>query len=100
MDDSDQDMKLGERLDPVARPWRHTRPHWAYFQRADGPMFCWHTDRQSNGSWNSFVYERHSFGWTVTKGSITSHRLRREAKARALALFEGWCLGGNGKRPW
>ncbi len=100
-DDIDLD-KLAERfaeVEHLLRPGTDVR--WAYFQLGDGPMFCWNTERLPDGSWESFVYEPDSDGgWTLAEGSVTSHRLRREAKARAVGLFQGWSFGAFNRKPW
>lgn len=75
-------------------------PRWAYFQRANGPMFCWTTEpNPGDGKYASFVYRPVGKGarsgkattWKLVesgKWKIVEHSKRRLAKARALRLFE------------
>ncbi len=74
-----------------------------YFQAADGTMFVWTVepynlrwpDQVAQGKYESVVYRPYGPGsrsgkasrWKRDDGSASLHVLRRDAKARALRLF-------------
>ena len=76
----------------LARP-----PRFRYFQKRNGPMFCWTTERFED-RYASMVMVPTGRGsrsgkaeeWELDKTSLSSHALRTDAKARALRLFREW----------
>lgn len=71
-------------------------PRYRYFQRANGPMFCWTVERV-NGKYVSMVYRPIGKGarsgkateWELVesgKWKRVAHAKRKDAKARALRL--------------
>ena len=80
-------------------------PRFRYFQKRNGPMFSWTTEKVE-GLYVSFVHvpvgpgsragKADTFG--LVEDSITGHALRKDAKARALRLYETWLAGEA--RPW
>ena len=74
---------------------RYVMPRYRYFQRDNGAMYCWTTERVDDGDFQSFVYRPVGKGsrsgkateWELDEASISSSPLRKEAKARALRLF-------------
>jgi hypothetical protein len=82
-----------------------TMPRFRYFQKRNGPMFSWTTE-QVEGRYVSFVHVPVGAGsrsgkareWQMVDDSIAAHHLRKDAKARALRLYNAW-LEGDAK-PW
>lgn len=74
-------------------------PRFRYFQKRNGPMFSWTTERM-DGYYGSFVHVPDAKGewWTIDEDSISAHKLRKDAKARALRLFRAWEAGEE--HPW
>jgi hypothetical protein len=82
--------------DVLARHWEETigrEPNWRYFDvgrtvnqpaRRGYPMFAWTTQRDSNGKFQSFVWQPSQGGWIRKK--TVSHSKRKAAKARALKM--------------
>jgi hypothetical protein len=63
------------------------------------PRFYW-TMRGQDGFYCSGIERKNADGaFETVTGATATHKLRREAKARALALYEGYQLG-NGTSPW
>lgn len=88
-------------------------PRYRYFQRAGGPMFFWTVERydadadhEHAGLYVSGVYEPIGRGsrsgaatrWQMAEDSLSGHRLRKDAKARALRLKRAHDAGD--RRPW
>jgi hypothetical protein len=106
--------QLRERLAEVSG----REPRWRYFQRDGGPMFVWTvepfgsgglldtSDPKRVGRYASLVYEPVGRGsrsgtastFRLAEESESLHKLRRDAKARALRLFRAWQTGE--RRPW
>lgn len=79
---------------------------WRYFQKANGPMFVWtvepynlvNPDQLAQGRYESVVYLPRGKGsrsgkatrWEMAEGSRSLHDLRKDAKARALRLYQAW----------
>lgn len=79
---------------------------WRYFQRHGGPLFVWTVesfklpdpDDSANGKYESVVYRPRGRGsrsgnaqkWERDESTASLHALRKDAKARALRLFEEW----------
>ncbi len=78
---------------------------WRYFQKGHGPMFVWtvepfHTRYGSNadGKYESVVYVPYGPGsrsgkaerWKRDENTASLHVLRKDAKARALRLYNEW----------
>lgn len=75
-------------------------PRWCYFQRGNGPMFCWTVEKNpGDGRYASFVYKPVGKGsrsgeatrWTLVetgRWKVVEHAKRKTAKARALRLYE------------
>jgi len=78
---------------------------WRYFQTGAGPMFFWNTEPirtryggAADGKYDSGVVVPYGPGsksgtasrWKVDPESVFAHVLRRDAKARALRLFNEW----------
>jgi len=78
---------------------------WAYFQKRNGPMFVYNTERiheryptAAEGKFESAVFMPVGKGsrsgkatrFEVLEASRSLHELRRDAKARALRLYEEW----------
>ena len=80
-------------------------PRFRYFQKRNGPMFGWTTERFED-RYASFVHVPVGPGsrsgkaeeWQLDEDSIAAHELRRDAKARALRLYEAWLAGDP--KPW
>ena len=80
-------------------------PRFRYFQKRNGPMFSW-TVEKVEGRYASFVHIPVGSGsrsgkaenWELVEESIRDHALRKDAKARALRLYQAW-LDGDA-RPW
>lgn len=80
-------------------------PRFRYFQKHKGPMFSWTTEKVE-GAYGSFVHIPVGKGsrsgkaeeWQLVEDSISAHDLRKDAKARALRLYEAWLEGDP--RPW
>jgi hypothetical protein len=70
-------------------------PRFRYFQKGRGAMFCWTTERVE-GMYGSLVLRPVGAGsrsgkaeeWVCDEDSISSHKLRKDAKARALKLYK------------
>jgi len=81
-------------------------PRFRYFQKRNGPMFSWTTER-FEGLFASMVHVPVGAGsrsdkaeeWELVEESIKAHTLRKDAKARALRLFEAW-KAGEDWQPW
>lgn len=90
------EQRLIERLG--LRPAR-----WAYFQKRNGPMFVYNTERlylrdQTNpahGKFESSVFVQDGKDFIEVPDSRSAHTLRRDAKTRALRLFEHWLATGE-----
>lgn len=84
---------------------RERTPRFRYFQKGNGPMFSWTTER-FDGLYASFVHIPTGKGsrsdkavhWVMVDESLSAHELRKDAKARALRLYEEWLAGE--KEPW
>jgi hypothetical protein len=75
-----------------------TMPRFRYFQMGDGPMFSWTTERIEE-RYASFVHvSSKGDWWNLADDSISAHHLRKDAKARALRLYNAWLEGEA--RPW
>ena len=73
-------------------------PRFRYFQKKNGPMFSWTTEKVED-RYASFVHVPVSdVEWQLDDDSISAHKLRKDAKARALRLYRAW-LDGEAK-PW
>lgn len=70
-------------------------PSWACFVPRGGPILFWTTEPE-DGFYLSGVAVDEEYPEPVP-GSVQTHKLRREAKARAAALEQGWRLG-KGRR--
>lgn len=92
---------IGLRLPPA--------PRFRYFQKGNGPMFSWTVERFDDGDlalYASFVHVPVGPGsrsgkaqeWRMVEESISGHELRKDAKARALSLYEAWLAGDP--KPW
>jgi hypothetical protein len=88
-------------------------PRWRYFQHAGGPMCFWTVERYDDdadhehaGLYVSGVYEPYGPGsrsgkaltFRIAPGSESGHRLRKDAKARALRLHRA--IKAGERRPW
>lgn len=77
----------------------------AYWQKGNGPMFAYNTERirtwpedPANGKFESAVFEPYGLGsrsgkatrWRKVEGESSLHDLRKDAKARAYRLYEEW----------
>jgi hypothetical protein len=86
---------------------RPQEARWRYFQRGRGPMFVWWTvepfrrrygDSKADGKYESVVYVPYGRGsrsgraenWRRDESTATLHALRKDAKARALRLYQAW----------
>lgn len=75
-------------------------PRFRYFQKGNGPMFSWTTER-FEGVFASMIHHPVGTGsrsgkaeeWRLDEESIRPHALRKDAKARALRLYEEWLAG-------
>lgn len=79
-----------------------TPPRYNYFQRGNGPMFCWTVEKNpSDGRYASFVYKPVGKGarsgkataWQLVESGrwgIVEHAKRKTAKARALRLYRAY----------
>jgi hypothetical protein len=73
-------------------------PRFRYFQKGDGPMFSW-TVEKIEGRYGSFVHVKGKGDWwSLDDDSISAHHLRKDAKARALRLYNAWLEGDP--KPW
>lgn len=71
-----------------------------YFQKQSGPMFCWTVEKDTaedeRGWYYSFLYKPKGKGsrsnraerWDLDWSTMRRHRKRKDAKARALKLYE------------
>ncbi|MGH7487632.1 MAG: hypothetical protein ACREMY_18815 [bacterium] len=81
-------------LDASSEPCRASF-RWRYFQRGRGPMFAWATT-PVEGKFGSFVMKPVGPGsrsgkaeqWDSVLSTVVEHRRRKDAKARALRLFQ------------
>ena len=72
-------------------------PRFRYFQKRNGPMFCWTTERFED-HFASMVFIPVGRGsrsdaaneWRIDEETLSAHTLRKDAKARALRLFTEW----------
>jgi hypothetical protein len=92
--------KLNAMLSRVFGP----EPRYRYYQRGNGPMFCWTTEKNpGDGKYASFVYRPIGRGartgkaarWELvesnsSKWKLVEHSKRKTAKARALRLYQAW----------
>lgn len=80
-------------------------PRIRYFQKGNGPMFFWAVEKYDDdantrfrGRYVSGVYQPRGRGsrsnkatsWEVDDSTLSGSSLRREAKARALRLYNEW----------
>jgi len=95
-------LELQERM----RQFMPRTARWAYWQDGRGPMFIYNTERLSlydksdpaNGKFESCVFVAYGRGsrsgraesFRELEGSRSAHALRRDAKDRALRLYEHW----------
>jgi hypothetical protein len=86
--------------------WLPREARWAYWQDGNGPMFVYNTERirtmyggtVADGRFESAVFVPYGPGSRSGKatrfkeldGSRSAHDLRRDAKARAYRLYQGW----------
>jgi hypothetical protein len=84
---------------------------YAYWQKGGGPMFVYNTERihtphpgdRGNGCFESAVFVPYGPGsrsgkatrWRVLERSRSLHDLRKDAKARAWRLYQGWLASGK-----
>jgi hypothetical protein len=75
------------------------QPRYNYFQRGNGPMFCWTVEKNpGDGKYASFVYKPIGKGarsgkatrWELVERKTVEHSKRKAAKARALRLYRAW----------
>lgn len=112
-DDPGPSQELLRRLNAMLGALQGREPRWRYFQRTGGPMFFWTVERydadadhEHAGRYVSGAYEPIGPGsrsgrattFRLAEGSLGAHALRRDAKARALALLRAWESGAP--RPW
>lgn len=87
---------FNERMAAIAEANRP--PRFRYFQKRNGPMFSWTTEK-FQGRYASFVHVPEGQDWFwLDEDSISSHKLRKDAKARALKLYNAWLEGDS--HPW
>jgi hypothetical protein len=74
-------------------------PRFRYFQKKNGPMFSWTTEKIED-RYASFVHVPVKKGdwWSLDEDSCSAHHLRKDAKARALRLYNAWLEGDP--KPW
>jgi len=83
--------KLPDKTEPHYEAPVQTQPPWRYFQRDDGPAFCWTVERDEAGLFYSFVYYPVADGmWKLSRASAKPHKRRHLAKERALRLLRNW----------
>lgn len=85
-------------------------PRFTYYQTKNGPMFCYTTERDTTsadsddkGWFYSFVFKATGPGsrkgkaeaWTLVTRSLSRHRKRKDASARAERLHEKWRTTGK-----
>lgn len=83
---------------------------WTYWQKGRGPMFVYNTEpirtqygSPVDGMYESCVFVPYGPGsrsgkaerWKELEGSRSAHTLRRDAKARALRLYDEWLTTGK-----
>lgn len=91
----------------------HSRePRWRYFTGPDGVLYFWTTEPyDADAPWQAGNYVSGAYvprgkgarsgkasRWEVADDSISGHRLRKDAKARALRLYDRAKAGQ--RRPW
>lgn len=91
-----KEARLAERKVAIRRARNGGLPRFAHFRPQGGPGFFW-TTASSEGFFLSGTCEE-DWNGTVLPERVESHKLRREAKARALALREGWLLAKGRER--
>jgi hypothetical protein len=90
----------------LVRDARGRRWYGGYYSKANPqPLFCYSTQKITRGTeegWASWVElpdpDRSSF--TPDEDSYTFHRQRKEAKARAWNLWQGWRLARGLRVSW
>lgn len=75
-------------------------PRWRYFRRGDGPLFFWTVEKYDEdaawmpGMYVSGVYQPVPRGngtrVELDESTLSGAKLRKDAKARALRLFNQW----------
>jgi hypothetical protein len=79
-----------EQATVAARVRQAPLARFAYFRPRRGPQFFW-TTQPNKGYYLSGILADDGCGVVeVRSGTVEAHKLRREAKARALALCGGW----------
>lgn len=86
-----------QELNDFLQRMRPRAPRFRYFQKRNGPMFSWTTEK-FEGYYASFVHNPVGPGarsgkareWVMDDDSISAHKLRKDAKARALRLYQEW----------
>lgn len=78
---------------------------WRFFTTGRSqPVFCWTTtavERLGDTGWASYVATTDRYGTVkVVDESITLHKQRKLAKARAWNLYQGWRLARGLKTTW
>ena len=84
---------------------RERAPRFRYFQSGAGPIFGWLTE-PLEGRFASMVWVPVGPGarsgraeeWAMVEAATSVHRLRKDAKARALRLYRAHEAGDP--RPW
>ncbi|HEX7246408.1 MAG TPA: hypothetical protein VF245_12685 [Solirubrobacterales bacterium] len=98
---SDESMRrVSERINQYMRETGliSTPPSYRYFQKGNGNMYCWTTEKAEDekGWYASFVYRAKGKGsrtgkatrWEFDEKTMVKHRKRKDAKARALRLYK------------
>lgn len=93
-------------------PPRSREPRSRYFAAPDGTHYFWTTERyEADADWHAGQYVSGAYmpigpgsrsgratRWELAEDSISGHRLRSDAKARALRLYRASEAGE--RRPW
>lgn len=103
-------LRVQARLNAMLAAMHGREPRYRYFQAGAGPMFGWYveapTEGQRAGLYASFAYRPVGPGsrsgkatrWEYVDEAESWHRLRRDARARALRLYREHQAGNS--TPW
>jgi hypothetical protein len=103
MAELDLDLPDAE-VDALLQRMNIPAPRTRWFQRGRGPMFFWTTEPEAFGTRylsgvckpvGKGVRSGNAEEWELDPDSISRHRLRKDAKARALRLYQE---SGGGRR--
>jgi hypothetical protein len=94
---------LRERLGDLTETYN---PRYRWFSNPGGPLFCWTTQADADGRYLSFAAEQVGSGarkgvsslYRLAEDSVSRHKLRRDAKDRAIRQRDRYKAGEQS--PW